>query len=285
MMPSHENTRAHTPSATRPGLRALIVDDEPGARRRLERLLSREDDVVVVGSAGTGREALAAIATHNPDLVFMDVQMPVMTGIEVVRNLPADRAPAIIFVTAFDQYAVKAFELAALDYLLKPFDDERFEQALARARKALSGPEESRLADKLAALLHAMEGAAPRPAPARYLERIAVELRGQLRIVPVEQIDYINASGNYAYLNVGEEKLLVREQMQVLEERLPPDTFFRIHRSSIVRLNEIERLISNPGGDYAVRLRNGMLLKVSRNRWGELGLRLGIQSSSGDGAV
>ncbi|MDZ4698908.1 MAG: LytTR family DNA-binding domain-containing protein [Rhodothermales bacterium] len=281
----HEVTPSAPHTPPRPTIRVLVVDDEPGARRRVERLIKREADVILVDSVGTGREALAAIAEHTPDLVFLDVQMPMMTGIEVVRNLPADRAPAIIFVTAFDQYAVKAFELAALDYLLKPFDDERFEQALARARKALSGSEEGRLAEKLAAMLQAFEGAARRPAPPRYMERIAVELRGQLRIVPVEQIDYINASGNYAYLNVGEEKLLVREQMQVLEERLPPDIFFRIHRSSIVRLNEIERLISNPGGDYAVRLRSGMLLKVSRNRWGELGLRLGIQSAAGDGAV
>jgi two-component system, LytTR family, response regulator len=285
MMPMTEPIRAQSPLATRPGLRVLIVDDEPGARRRLQRLLSREADVAVVDSVGTGREALAAIAAHAPNLVFLDVQMPGMTGIEVVRNLPSDRAPAIIFVTAFDQYAVQAFELAALDYLLKPFDDERFEQALARARKTLASPDEGRLAEKLAALLQAVESAASRPAPARYMERIAVELRGQLRIVPVEQIDYINASGNYAYLNVGDEKLLVREQMQVLEERLPPDIFFRIHRSSIVRLNEIERLISNPGGDYAVRLRNGTHLKVSRNRWGELALRLGIQTPTGEGAV
>lgn len=267
-------------------IRVLIVDDEPGARRRLERLLKKEADIAIVASVGNGRDALAAIATHAPDLVFLDVQMPAMTGIDVIRALPAGRAPAIVFVTAFDQYAVKAFELAALDYLLKPFDDERFERALTRVRKALSGLEEGRLAEQLATMLQAFEGAtAAKPASARYLERIAVELRGQLRIIPIEQIDSISASGNYAYLNVGDEKLLVREQMQVLEERLPPDTFFRIHRSSIVRLNEIERLISNPGGDYAVRLRSGMLLKVSRNRWGELALRLGIQTPTGDGAV
>jgi two-component system LytT family response regulator len=265
-------------------LRVLIVDDEPAARRRLERLLRQESDVALVGSVGNGREAVDVIAKEKPDLVFLDVQMPGMTGIDVVRNIKPEGLPAVVFVTAYDQYAVQAFDLAAVDYLLKPFDDERFEQALDRVRTSVHRLDEGRLTDRIDTLLRTLEtgNRTPPPSP-RYLERIAVELRGQLRIVPVEQIDFIAASGNYAYLHVGSEKLLVREQMQVLEDRLPPNLFFRIHRSSIVRLDQIERLISNPGGDYAVRLHCGPTLKVSRGRWVELAQRLGIQTPAGEG--
>lgn len=264
-------------------IRVLIVDDEPGARRRLERLLAAEADIQVVDQAANGKEALEKIIELKPDLLFLDIQMPVMTGIDVVRNVGAERMPLVIFVTAYDQYAVKAFELAAMDYLMKPFDDERFEQALDRARKALrkTAPDTDHLlAERLDVLLQSYGSSTPQLP--KYIERIAVDIQGQLRIVPIEAIDYITASGNYVYLHSGDEKLLVREKMQNLEEKLPPDQFYRIHRSSIVRLDEIERMIVNPGGDYAVRLRNKTLLKVSRNRWGELSLRLGIQTPNGD---
>lgn len=256
-------------------LSVLIVDDEPGARRRINRLLSKEMDIEVIGQAGSGANALSIIQQKKPDLVFLDVQMPGMSGIEVVKNLESDQLPTVIFVTAFDQYAVQAFELAALDYLMKPFDDERFEQALSRARHSLKKPTDD-LAEKFGTLLQSFHQ--KEPAGKQYIERIAVETRGQLRIIPVDKIDYIKASGNYVDLHVGSEKLLVREQMQQLETKLSPKLFYRIHRSSIVRLDEIEHLIVNPGGDYAVRLRSKQLLKVSRNRWGELTLRLGIQT-------
>ncbi len=267
--------------ATASPLRVLIVDDEPGARRRLERLLQHEADVEIVDQVGTGRKAVEAIHTLHPDLVFLDVQMPGMTGLEVVREVGATLMPAVIFVTAYDQYAVKAFDLAAIDYLLKPFDDERFEQALTRARQYLALQSADDLQGRLTALLQALgTPAPPETPPVQYLERIAVERRGQLKIVPVDTIAYISSSGNYVYLHVGGDKLLVREQMQRLEERLPPDQFFRIHRSFIVRLDEIETLISKSGGEYQVRLFDGSRLKASRSRWGELAERLGIQVSS-----
>ncbi len=268
--------------ATDTPIRVLIVDDEPGARRRIERLLKHEAGFEVVGQAGTGEQALAMIRAEQPDLVFLDVQMPKMNGIEVVRKMGAIQMPAVVFVTAYDQYAVKAFELAALDYLMKPFDDERFEQTLNRVRENI-GKSNGDLANKFDNLLQTFQQQiAGKPEETHYLERIAVELRGQLRIVPVEQIDYITASGNYVDLHLGDEKLLVREQMQNLETKLSPKLFYRIHRSSIVRLDEIEHLIVNPGGDYAVRLRSKKLLKVSRNRWNELALRLGIETPSRD---
>ena len=266
-------------------MRVLIVDDEPGARRRLERLLNKEDDFEVIAGVGTGREAVSIIREQHPDLVFLDVQMPAMSGIDVVRTVGVDRMPAVIFVTAYDRYAVEAFELAALDYLLKPFDDERFEATLARVRRLRKREDGETVASRIESLLRAVQKVQQAGAGTpKYIERIAVDVRGRLRIVPVNQIDYITASGNYVYLHIGEEKLLVREQMQNLEEKLPPDAFYRIHRSSIVRLDEIDSLIVNPGGDYSVRLRNNTNLKVSRNRWGELSLRLGIDTSTGEGS-
>lgn len=260
-------------------IRTIIVDDEPGARRRIERLLKTENDFTIVAQAGNGREALALIKEKKPDLVFLDVEMPGMKGVEVVRNLPVDQTPVIVFVTAFDEYAVQAFELAALDYLMKPFDDERFEQTLRRAQHTLNSKTQTDLQGQLGTFLQAFQSGSNGDSSLKYIERIAVDDRGQLRIVPIEQIDCITASGNYVDLHVGKEKLLVREQMQKLEAKLPPKLFCRIHRSSIVRLEEIDRLIVNPGGDYAVRLRNDKVLKVSRNRWPELTQRLGIETS------
>ncbi len=261
-------------------IRVLIVDDEPLARQRLEDLLAVERGVSIVGSADTGEKAIAAIRTLKPDLVFLDVQMPGKTGLDVVREIGPDRMPVTIFVTAFDRFALKAFELAALDYLVKPYDDERFEQSMERARKTVELQEVGRLSERLRAVLVG-ESAGPAPAtpeaPAEpYLERIAVEMRGQVRIVPVRQIDYIEASGPYAELHVGDRKYLVRERMQTLEERLDPARFFRIHRSAIVRLDLVETLLRNPGGDYGVQLKGGVKLKVSRSRYEELAQKMGV---------
>lgn len=259
-------------------IRVLIVDDEPLARQRLEDLLAVERGVTVVGTADTGEKAIAAIRSLKPDIVFLDVQMPGKTGLDVVREIGADRMPVTIFVTAFDRYALKAFELAALDYLVKPYDDERFEQALERARKTIELQEVGRLSERLRAVLmgeSSVPVATPEAPAAPYLERIAVEMRGQVRIVPVRQIDYIEASGPYAELHVGDRKYLVRERMQTLEERLDPSRFFRIHRSAIVRLDLVETLLRSAGGDYGVQLKGGVKLKVSRSRYEELAQRMG----------
>jgi two-component system, LytTR family, response regulator len=262
-------------------LRVLIVDDEPLARQRLEDLLNQEDGVEIVGTADNGGAAVEAIRDWNPDLLFLDVQMPGKTGLDVVREIGADAMPATIFVTAYDQYALKAFELAAVDYLVKPFDDERFEQAFRRARRMIELEEVGRLRSQLLAVLQGGPGATAAPAAgdgkrADYLERIAVETKGQVRVVPVKQIDYIVASGPYAELYVGDRRYIIRERMQTLEERLDPSRFFRIHRSAIVRLDLVETLLRNPGGDYALQLKGGVKLKVSRSRFEELEKRMGI---------
>ena len=270
-----------TPGSER-ALRVLIVDDEALARQRLEDLLAKEAGVEIIGTASDGDAAIAAIRSLRPDLVFLDVQMPGKTGVEVVRDIGPDAMPATIFVTAYDQYALKAFELAAVDYLVKPFDDERFEQAFRRARRLVGLEQVGRLSDQLLAVLQSGQGAsAPTSTHAvstrsDYLERIAVEMRGQVRIVPVAKIDYIVASGPYAELHVGEKTHIIRERMQTLEDRLDPEKFFRIHRSAIVRLDLVETLLRGGGGDFAVQLRGGVRLKVSRSRFEELEQRMGL---------
>ena len=232
-------------------IRTLIVDDEPLARQRIEDLLAKESDIEIAGVASEGDEAIEAIRRLEPDLLFLDVQMPGKTGVEVLEAIGADAMPVTIFTTAYERFALKAFDLEAADYLVKPFDDERFAQALRRARARI-------------------------PAMRRYLETFAVESRGQTRAIPAAKVDYITASGPYAELHIGEHTFAIREKMQSLEEQLDPAVFFRIHRSAIVRLDRIDALLHAPGGDYAVRLKDGTELSVSRTRRDELAAKLGI---------
>lgn len=264
-----------------PPLRVLIVDDEPLGRRRVADLVRKERGVEIVGMIGDGVSAVEAIRSLAPDLVFLDVQMPGMTGLEVVRTIgPADM-PTTVFVTAHDKHALAAFDLAAIDYLVKPFDDERFEEAFQRARRMATLEESSRLRDKLLAVLQETGEQAPTVkmpgragAGARYLDRIPVESRGKVRFIPMSDIDYILASGPYAELVVGDRKHLIREAMQNLENQLDPARFFRVHRSAIVQLDRVDALLKAPGGDYDVQLRNGVKIKVARSRREELEKRL-----------
>jgi two-component system LytT family response regulator len=260
-------------------VRVLVVDDELLARERVLDLLRREPNVEIVGTADSGPSAVEAIRSLHPDLVFLDVQMPGKTGLEVVREIGAEAMPATIFVTAYDQYALRAFDLAAVDYLVKPFDDERFEQAFRRARRLIQLHELGKLRGQLLAVLQGGAPSVAEPSPqsdGTYLERIAVEMRGKVRVVPVEQIDYITASGPYAELHVGDRTHIIRETMQTLEDRLDPQQFIRIHRSAIVRLGLIDTLLRGAGGDYEVQLKSGLRLPVSRSRREELERRLGV---------
>lgn len=237
-------------------IRVVIVDDELLARQRIEDLLAKEPRIEISGEARDGNEAVEMIRDLQPDLVFLDVQMPGRTGIEVAEEIGAEKMPVTIFTTAYERFALKAFDVAAIDYLVKPFDDERFAQALTRARKAIEAK------------------------PARqseYMDRIPVESRGQIRVVPVSLIDYITASGPYAELHVGQRTFAIREKMQTLEEKLDPAIFFRIHRSAIVKLERIDTLLHAAGGDYAVRLKDGTELSVSRSRREELEEKVGAR--------
>jgi two-component system LytT family response regulator len=244
-------------------VRVVIVDDEPLARQHVADRLAHEENVEIVGQADNGYDAVELIRRERPDILFLDVQMPGLDGLDVVDTIGPEEMPATIFTTAFDQYALKAFDRAAVDYLLKPFDDERFSQAFRRARKA-------RDVERLRSLLREEPG----EKPARYLERIAVESRGQTRFVPVTKVEFITASGPYAELHVGDHVYAVRERMQTLEERLDPAVFMRVHRSAIVRLDRVDALLRAPGGDYGVRLKDGTTLSVSRARRDELARRL-----------
>ena len=264
-------------------IRVLIVDDEPLGRRRVAGLVRKERGVEIVGMIGDGVSAVEAIRSLAPDLVFLDVQMPGMTGLEVVRTIgPADM-PATVFVTAYDKHALAAFDLAAIDYLVKPFDDERFAESFLRARRMARLEDASRLRDRLLAVLQETGGQAPTVktptragarAGARYLERIPVESRGKVRFIPVSDIDYILASGPYAELVVGDRKHLIREAMQNLENQLDPARFFRVHRSAIVQLDRVDALLKAPSGDCDVQLRNGVKIKLARSRREELEKRL-----------
>ena len=264
-------------------LRVLIVDDEPLARRRLEQLLAQRGDVAIAGQAENGREAVRAVREEAPDLVFLDVQMPGLTGVDVIREVGPDAMPPVVFVTAYDQYALEAFRLAALDYLVKPFDDARFAEAFARAKRHVRLQKKGQTADRLLALLEnegrdtaRAPGTSGDDAPAR-LERIAVETPGRMRVLSVDDIDYITADGSYAELHLhGGERYPIRERMKTLAERLDPGVFFRIHRSTIVRLERVASLLTRGGGRYAVELEDGTRLKVSRGRHEDLQERLGL---------
>ena len=270
-------------------IRALIVDDEPLARERLHELLDEAPGVTVVGDAEDGPEAVDAIREQAPNLVFLDVQMPGMSGIDVIEEIGAEAMPTTVFVTAYDQYAIKAFDLAAVDYLLKPFDDERFEQALHRARDQIASQNDEAISERLLRLLRErdpslLEEERTRDEP--YLERIAVQGRGKARIVPVDDLTHITADGSYAELHTEDDTYVIRERMKTLTARLDPEAFARVHRSAIVRLEKIELLLRGGGGDYAVRLQDGTRIPVSRSRVDELEDRLGVdvlqRGDSGD---
>jgi two-component system LytT family response regulator len=239
-------------------IRTVIVDDEPLARTRIRSLLEREPDIVIVGECGDGRQAVNDLRQLEPDLVFLDVQMPALDGFGVLEALDNERLPAVIFVTAHDRYALRAFEVHALDYLLKPFDRERFQKALERVRNQLEHAETAASRQRLLALLEDVQ-AARKP-----LQRVVIKSEGRVFFVRVEDIDWIEAAGNYLRLHVGRETHLLRETMNGLEGRLDPAQFVRIHRSTMVQFDRIRELQPWFHGDYRVLLRDGTELTLSR---------------------
>ena len=238
-------------------IRVLIVDDEPLARERIRDLLASANDVEIVGECENGKEAVDLIREKKPDLLFLDVQMPHLDGFGVVEEIGAEEMPTTIFVTAYDRHALRAFEVHALDYLLKPFDAERFGKALERARIRL-GQKQGQMNPQLEALLSDVQ---TRSKP---LERIMIKTSGRIFFLRLEEIDYIEAAGNYVRLHVGKEDHLLRETMSSLESKLDPRKFLRIHRSTIVNIESVKELQPLFHGEYAVLLRDGTQLTLSR---------------------
>ena len=239
-------------------IRALIADDMLLARKRVRRHLEPHDDIEIAGEASGGREAVEMIRALEPQLLFLDVQMPEVGGFDVLEEVGPDAVPAVIFVTAYDQFALKAFDVHALDYLLKPFDAERFEVALARAKTLIARQKSEGAAGKLRALLDQIGGGARHP------RRLVIKADGRTMFLPVEDIDYIEAAGNYVRLHVGTTSHLLRETMNAIEGRLDPEKFFRIHRSRIVNMERIQEMQPWLNGEYAVVLRTGTRLTLSR---------------------
>lgn len=243
---------------TRP-IRALIVDDEELARERVKRFLEGETDIAIVGECGDGLEAIEAICELEPDLVFLDIQLPELDGFGVLEHVGVDNLPAVIFVTAYDEYALKAFDFSALDYLLKPYNRERFSRALERARAGLSASTPS--ADLSQQLLTLLKHVKPEQ---KYLERLMVKEGGRVFFLRTDDIDWVAAEGNYVRIRAGKESHLMRETMNRLATRLDPDKFLRIHRSTLVRIERIKELHPMFGGEYTVILHDNTELTLSR---------------------
>jgi two-component system LytT family response regulator len=240
-------------------IRTLIVDDEPLARERVKRFLKDERDFELLGECGNGDDAIKAIREKKPDLVFLDIQMPEKDGFDVIRGIDSGSLPNIVFITAYDQYALQAFEVHALDYLLKPFNRERFHQSVRRAKDQIESRRRGELDERLASLISSI---AP---DKKYLERLVVKSVGRVFFLKTGEIDWIEASGNYLKLHVGRDSHMIRETMNSIEAKLDPSQFMRIHRSTIVNIDRIKELHPMFSGDYSVILRDGSELALSRN--------------------
>ncbi len=254
-------------------VRTLIVDDMPLARERVKRFLRGEAAIEIVGEAANGREAVAAIESLSPDLVLLDVQMPEMDGFEVVAKIGVEKMPAVLFATAYDEFALRAFEVHALDYLLKPFSQERFQEAVGRATSYIrqqdngngssDGKTESALNTleaRLQALLNDIQGG-----ETQYLQRVTIKLPGRLLFMPTDEVDWIETAGNYLRIHAGKEAHLIRETMAQIETQLDPRRFARIHRSTLVNIERVKELRPLFNGDHKVILRDGQHLMLSRS--------------------
>ncbi|MBA2528098.1 MAG: response regulator transcription factor [Pyrinomonadaceae bacterium] len=241
-----------------PVIRVLLVDDESLAREMLREMLQDDPQVTIVGESCNGCEALEAIRSHLPDVIFLDVQMPELGGFEVLEALGKE-IPRVIFVTAYDQYAVRAFEVHALDYLLKPFDQERFDISWRRARAQILRDRNGGTDQRILALLEEMK------AGKKYLERLVVKASGRIYFLETTEIDWIEAEGNYVSVHSAKKSHLLRETISSLEAQLDPRKFLRIHRSSIVRIDRIQELQPWFHGEYRIILQNGTQLTLSRN--------------------
>ena len=241
-------------------IKVAIADDEPLARERLRSLLDGRERYAIVAECGDGAEALAALTQHDIDLLFLDVQMPGLDGFQILESLSAERFPMIVFVTAFNDYALRAFDVSALDYLLKPFDRERFEKTLARVEERLAGREKVEMSGELREFLRTLSTTA---APT-HVSRFPVRANGEIYFVRVEDVDWIDAEGNYVALHAAGRRHLVRDTIKSLEDRLDPSKFVRVHRSAIINVDRLRKLQPYFHGEYVITLQDGTTLTSSR---------------------
>jgi two-component system LytT family response regulator len=244
-------------------IRALIVDDEPLARQRIRLLAGDDPDLEIIRECESGADALAAIERDSPDLLFLDVQMPEMDGFELLQKLPRERLPLVIFTTAYDKHAVRAFEAHALDYLLKPFQPDRFKAAIARAQAHLLTRQESSAARGLLDLLASRQS--PSPAPVvQYLTRLTIKGDDKVSVIKAADIDSIESAGNYVSVNVGKQGYILRQSLNALEKQLDPEQFLRVSRSTIVNLDRVKELQPMFKGEHIIVLQNGKRLPITR---------------------
>ena len=241
-------------------IRTLIVDDEPAARNRIARLLATETDIELVGECRNGQEAIEAVQKHRPDLMFLDVQMPQMNGLEVVERIPADRRPFVVFVTAHDQYALKAFDVNAVDYLLKPYDDERFHNSLEKAKRFMELRSSSKLTGRLMDLMreHMLSNS-------EFTEHFVIREKGREHKVPVDDILYLRAEGNYLCLKLKDRQFLYRLTMNAVESELDPERFLRIHRSYIVYLTHVKGTRYSGNNEFIFTMANAERIVSGRS--------------------
>jgi two-component system LytT family response regulator len=239
-------------------VRALIVDDEPLARRSVIRFLKDHSEVVIVGECSDGGAAVKTIRAENPDLVLLDIQMPEMDGFEVARQIGPERMPATIFVTAYDHYALRAFDFNALDYLLKPVERSRFDRALQRAEQRIADKSKREVSERIMATLEQVKR------QEAYVERLPVAENGRILLLKIKEIDWIEAEGNYCRLHVGQHSYEIRETLTALDRKLNPRDFARIHRSTIVNVHRIREIQPWFHGYHVVLLENGRELRMSR---------------------
>jgi two-component system LytT family response regulator len=245
-------------------IRALIVDDEPLARQRIRLLARDERDLEIIGECSNGADAVVAIKRDPPDLLFLDVQMPEMDGFEMLEMLPRERLPLVVFTTAFDKHAVRAFETHALDYLLKPFQPGRFKTALIRAREHLANQQASSAARGLLDLLAARKLPSGTPATANFLTRLTIKTGDKVVVIKTGDIDSLESAGNYVAANVGKESHILRETLNALEKQLDPDKFLRVSRSAIVNLDRVKELQPMFKGEHIIVLQNEKRLAMTR---------------------
>jgi two-component system, LytTR family, response regulator len=250
-------------------LRLLIVDDEPLARAGMHRLLADDAEIDVVGECGDGAEAVVAIVEMQPDAVLLDIKMPELSGLDVVRTVGVDQMPLVVFITAYDEHALRAFELHALDYLLKPFDDERFAATIARLKQTFRTRAAAQLSEKL---LHVLQDT---PKSTRYLPRLVVRDNGRTLLLRTTDVEWIEAADYYAKIHIAGKSHLLRETMNELEARLDPDVFFRVHRSAIVNLEKVKEIQPYTRGEHVVIMHSGAKVRLSRGRRDKLEELLG----------